>query len=774
MSVLTPALDTTSALPLLNSLTHLTYLTSTSPRIREILTLDGGLERLLHILRNSSIPRPPPPAPDLYGLSFSPAIPASTGLLSADRAIAYRFSLAFQCVSNVGVRGSEQIRTRVVQAGVLDVVAQVLEVWLKSRGLSIEAGSTGMPGPGGSSSTRRDHSSRRRAAAASDARATADGSSATVASVSAPPPSPAAIIAPPPPQAVSRPAPPSVRQTPDAQSAGLHEPVSAIATSSSLSTTVALARSADSGIGSVPTSGDEEAEMNDEDAGTGNEDEMDVDARAGAIRTIAASDQETGRLADMASSALQAMMDGGSRDQAMSDPTPRPQDAQLPISIPPRHRPAPTPGSSIGSQASIEMAAPVASSSTSRLNPSVISRTRPGLNQADSSGHASGTSSPGASNVSTPMGTPTGSNVRERSGTLLARPPTHLAAARRRNRRDRAASGNESGTTGGEDEETVDGDGGGEEGDEERAPAQQNELSPSAVTEVGIVEDEDSATEIGGHLEQLEGNVDLQMGAPPGAPGAVTPRTGADATPRQAFLPLTATGGAPAGLGVGATPGMGVPDAPAVTGPTPPTVRMQAGLFPPNTLMAAPPAIVALATAQATQRTLRDLSLEGNVQTPSETTYRDDDILLSLQLLAYLSKYPHVRQAFHRPREPFHPTLDLRVRPGDPPLPMRAPLSTTPNIFSLVERFTFRPSPTDPTIPQLPEEIVYWAGVIMRNACRKDESRGGIRQCANMTCGKWETLPRQFAKCRRCRKAKYCSKDCQSKAWSEGHRFWCS
>jgi hypothetical protein len=63
------ALDTTSALPLLNSLTHLTYLTSTSPRIREILTLDGGLERLLHILRQSAIPRPPSPPPDLYGLS---------------------------------------------------------------------------------------------------------------------------------------------------------------------------------------------------------------------------------------------------------------------------------------------------------------------------------------------------------------------------------------------------------------------------------------------------------------------------------------------------------------------------------------------------------------------------------------------------------------------------------------------------------------------------------------------------------------------------------
>lgn len=41
-------------------------------------------------------------------------------------------------------------------------------------------------------------------------------------------------------------------------------------------------------------------------------------------------------------------------------------------------------------------------------------------------------------------------------------------------------------------------------------------------------------------------------------------------------------------------------------------------------------------------------------------------------------------------------------------------------------------------------------------------------------CGKWETFPREFAKCRRCRKAKYCGKECQSRAWSEGHRFWCS
>lgn len=211
--------------------------------------------------------------------------------------------------------------------------------------------------------------------------------------------------------------------------------------------------------------------------------------------------------------------------------------------------------------------------------------------------------------------------------------------------------------------------------------------------------------------------------------------------------------------------------------------------------------------------------------------YRDEDVLLSLQLLAYLSKYPHVRQAFYKPRVTFHPasidqpggrytvlprggivaaaaaeaaaksasasgsyqlygsssrgkekaaagppsssagvssssvptpgilstassssssssgvqpSSSVTVVPVAPshsssasssststPQPTQAPVRQT-NVFSLVERFTFRPSSTEvDSAPRLPQEIQYWAGVIMRNACRKDESRGGIRQCAN-------------------------------------------
>ncbi|KAJ7867596.1 hypothetical protein B0H13DRAFT_1478875, partial [Mycena leptocephala] len=192
--------------------------------------------------------------------------------------------------------------------------------------------------------------------------------------------------------------------------------------------------------------------------------------------------------------------------------------------------------------------------------------------------------------------------------------------------------------------------------------------------------------------------------------------------------------------------------------------------------------------------------------------YRDEDVLLSLQLLAYLSKYPHVRQAFYKRRNGFHPASALAMaaakavwcrgegkEKGKAPAAGSSRATTSAatqtasaatststaarpgletNVFSLVERFTFRPSSSETDLPnpppKLPQEIQYWAGVIMRNACRKDDSRGGIRQCANMLCGRWEEYPREFAKCRRCRKAKYCGKECQSTAWSEGHRFWCS
>lgn len=86
----------------------------------------------------------------------------------------------------------------------------------------------------------------------------------------------------------------------------------------------------------------------------------------------------------------------------------------------------------------------------------------------------------------------------------------------------------------------------------------------------------------------------------------------------------------------------------------------------------------------------------------------------------------------------------------------------TVNLFPMVERFTCL-SGTD---------MYYWSGVIMRNSCRRNDNRGGVRQCGNLQCGRWELYSREFSKCRRCKRTKYCSRECQMRAW-QCHRNWC-
>ncbi|KAJ5401862.1 uncharacterized protein N7487_007758 [Penicillium crustosum] len=98
------ALDCTSTLPLINSLNHLAYLTTSSARIRDILTVDGGIERLICILKEGR----------------------SNDLLEM-----WKWSLAFQCVVNIGVRGSESVRTRVVEADMVPVIATFLNNYIK-------------------------------------------------------------------------------------------------------------------------------------------------------------------------------------------------------------------------------------------------------------------------------------------------------------------------------------------------------------------------------------------------------------------------------------------------------------------------------------------------------------------------------------------------------------------------------------------------------------------------------------------------------------------
>ncbi|EPY53667.1 zf-MYND type zinc finger protein [Schizosaccharomyces cryophilus OY26] len=132
---------------------------------------------------------------------------------------------------------------------------------------------------------------------------------------------------------------------------------------------------------------------------------------------------------------------------------------------------------------------------------------------------------------------------------------------------------------------------------------------------------------------------------------------------------------------------------------------------------------------------------------------REEDILYGLQILAYTSKnYFHLRPHFEISKD----VPSLRMSP------LRSGNKVW-NTFQLVEQFTLK---------FYPPQIQYWARAIMNNYCRKDESRGGIRRCASLQCNKWEEHSRQFAKCRRCRRTKYCSKECQQQAWP-GHSRWC-
>jgi hypothetical protein len=153
------------------------------------------------------------------------------------------------------------------------------------------------------------------------------------------------------------------------------------------------------------------------------------------------------------------------------------------------------------------------------------------------------------------------------------------------------------------------------------------------------------------------------------------------------------------------------------------------------------------------------------------TMPRDEDVLMSLQLLAYVSKYCNLRSYFQHSHLVPKLKVDRELQMfeegasplGSPEEEDEYLLPDDVNIFPLVEKFTVRHHSKD---------MQYWACVVMRNLCRKDESRGGIRQCAYYKCGKWEEFQRQFAKCRRCRRTKYCSKDCQKAAWVY-HRHWC-
>ncbi|BEI83328.1 hypothetical protein CcaverHIS002_0311960 [Cutaneotrichosporon cavernicola] len=740
------ALDTNSTLALLNNLCQLTYLTSTSPRIREVLTMDGGLERMLDILRESCLPREPTLS-DMWGLNG----PCTARTINVDRAISLRHSLAFQCVVNIGIRGNEAIRTRVVQAGALDVVAQILESWLKKNGIAVLSSSVGSQAsadaldsgaqlPGVEARSRRRQGSSRHSGPSSSHNPSASARESTAQSShnAPPPPSQPSIAAA---NATSHPptshAPaPTAHATPPqvtapAPSQPLAIPPGPFGTGApsrglgQLMVNLLANRlqnrqpQQDAQPPQAPTRGQTGSSI-DTDV-----DMADAETEEGGETDTAGGDTDTG--ADMA-------MDVEPDNEAgpsVSTTTPRARLTVLPMQIPRR---SPEPVSEAASAATSNAA------SLSGDEPPAIPRARSDNSLATNAAvQAAAESGRPASGMARPaqLGAGPGQSLmhgvehvegmRGRRGTVVGRP---LLATREQQRvADESEVSDHMPET---DLAQVNALAAAANAAMEAAaavPNQETGPQPAIVDGLAGLANDEPDPDV---LAAEQARFDMEAGAPPGQPGAAqTPRmTNTDMQQQPTEL------------------------APQV---------------PP-----APPAQIII--ANTAPRGFQDLASYVGVSlllNPEGTNYSEDNILLALQLLAYLSKYPHVRATFHHPRWPMHRTFDL-VHDDENPLPERPNYSDTPNIFSLVERFTFRPSPSDPLMFRIPNEIQYWAGVIMRNACRKDDAQGGIRQCAYMSCGRWEKFPREFAKCRRCRKAKYCSKECQSKAWSEGHRFWCS
>ncbi|KAG9228968.1 hypothetical protein BJ875DRAFT_214823 [Amylocarpus encephaloides] len=610
------ALDCTSTLPLINSLNHLAYLTTSSARIRDILTVDGGVERLVCLLKAGR---------------------------SKDMMDMWKWNLAFQCVVNIGVRGSENVRTRVVEADMVPVIATILENYIKvvdrCREKAEEAKSKALTEsrhPSRSGEHRSSHKG------ASFNRASRFESEFRASRRQAPPP--------------SIEIPGTVGDAPmtagglDPRETTPTGPASAL-TSPPERTTFAAHhrhhhhhhhhRTQDARQHFLPPP------------------RPHVQPLATAVPSMDAADgfnlrpvREVDRLPSMVPG-----FHGGLASQPESPTTP----------LPPNHprTSTPRPGST---------AAPTG---RSRRRPSVRPQVSTAADQED----------PNADSMaSDESGDPEMSGV---STAEIQSPPINIQDISM------------------------------EEGDSMLTAVD----TTLGLTTPTVSEAQDAGTFNITHRSAMDGSIINDATTPTG-------------------------------------PTMGMSPAQATVANTPPTM--------PNATI---------------PRYLLDRPTPTNGQVLAAMP-RDEDVLMSLQLLAYVSKYCNLRSYFQRshlvPRLRIGAELHLldleEVHPFSPssssPRASHAACDSEEeeyllpddfNIFPLVEKFTVRHHSQD---------MQYWAGVVMRNLCRKDDSRGGIRQCAYYQCGKWEEYTRQFAKCRRCRRTKYCSKECQKSAWVF-HRHWC-
>ncbi|KAK5657273.1 hypothetical protein OQA88_3332 [Cercophora sp. LCS_1] len=581
------ALDCTSTLPLINSLNHLAYLTTSSARIRDILTVDGGIERLVCILKQGR---------------------------SKDMMDMWKWNLAFQCVVNIGVRGTEAVRTRVVEADMVPVIATILDNYIKviekAREKAEEA------------KAKSEHHNRHRLS----------GSSRT------------------------------------------HK-------SSSFSSR----------------------------SGT-----LDVDQRTFRRQAPPPSIDVSAALAGSSTTVVQSNTDVTPTAPQFQASTP---SERTPFTARPHHHGSRSQDSSRVSP-SRQYIPSITPTAPQPLPPSVTERL------------ASRTPFSHPASPTTPLPPP-----QLRSPTV--RPVSALAPTARSRRRPSIR--HQHSTSGDADELNAESVASDEAPDAEMSGTA--ELQPA----VGIqdITMEDSEAIITGAAIEL-----------------TTPTV--SETQEAGTFNITHTHQGPVvdgSIGNAATPTQGTaiglsPNRPTMVSPAQPLL--------PNATV---------------PRYLLDRSVVPNPQMLAAMP-REEDVLMSLQLLAYVSKYCNLRKYFQKSH--LVPKLkigkELQLLDGVDATALEAEMDEDDdaceeeyllpndlNIFPLVEKFTVRYHSAD---------MQYWAGVVMRNLCRKDDTRGGIRQCAYWQCGKWEEFTRQFAKCRRCRRTKYCSKECQKSAWAF-HRHWC-
>ncbi|UNI19175.1 hypothetical protein JDV02_005383 [Purpureocillium takamizusanense] len=594
------ALDCTSTLPLINSLNHLAYLTTSSARIRDILTVDGGIERLVCILKQGR-------SKDMMGM--------------------WKWNLAFQCVVNIGVRGTENVRTRVVEADMVPVIATILDNYIKviekCREKAEEA----------SQKQLHDHHHRRH-------RGHDRSSPKTSASFT------------------SR----AVRPELDQRSARRHGPPPSIDVSASF---------------------------------------------AGPSSAGGASGSEAATAGPAPARSAVATPERPVTTPSRHRHSFRESTARLPATVTPGQllQPLATPGQ--GRDVMGNFVRPVRD----------IDR----LASMAPFAHTDAASQP--TSPTTPLPPP-----QLRSPTV--RPTNNMDASNRQRRRPSIRHQNS----------TV-------EGDDLNADSMPSDESPDA--EMTGTADIQSAVGIQ-DISMEDGESMLT-----GSSLELTNPTVSEAHQDAGTFNITHRAPIDGSIGNNAN--------------TAPVAPM--GLSPNRPAMVTPPQPTA--PNSTVPRYLLDRHYTPN-QHMLAAMPREEDVLMSLQLLAYVSKYCGLRSYFQQshlvPKLAIGKDLDLLDGEEDSSDASHRDsadeeylLPNDFNLFPLVEKFTVRYHSTD---------MQYWAGVVMRNLCRKDDTRGGIRQCAYYQCGKWEEYTRQFAKCRRCRRTKYCSKECQKSAWAF-HRHWC-